>query len=85
MDEGNWRDRLQRFVEPAWRSERKNSRSVVVQDMFRKVSELQCVWLKREWKEALMVTVFFVAVLAILIFLCFTGTTVLVAEASSLS
>jgi len=41
---------------------------------FTRSGELQCVWLKREWKEALMVTVFFVAVLAILIFLCFTGT-----------
>jgi len=41
---------------------------------FTRSGELQCVWLKREWKEAIMVTVFFVAVLAILIFLCFTGT-----------
>ncbi len=31
------------------------------------------MWLKRGRREALMVTFLFVAVLAILVFLCFTG------------
>jgi len=61
----------------------------VVQDMFSQGQvNLQCVWVKREWKEALMGDGIFCRVLAILIFsnvLLPAPTVVSGPEASSLS